>query len=65
MESEKKEREIKVDGQTAFNLKLIDFDYKIAESEAVTADLKKQKLNFIRETAMQDAIAMFDKKEKE
>jgi hypothetical protein len=63
MDEVKEQREIKVDGITAFQLKLLDFDYKIAESELVTTDLKKQKIHFVREAAIQDAIAKFDTKE--
>jgi biopolymer transport protein ExbD len=39
--------EIEVDAQTAFQIKLQEFDKNIATGEAQVADLKKQKMEYI------------------
>ena len=52
-QSESKEITINVDKQTAFNLKVLEYDKLICDSEAVTADLKKQRMSFIFDTNIQ------------
>jgi hypothetical protein len=42
--------QVNVDPNVAFNLKLQEFDKLIAESEAQTAEIKRQKATFIYES---------------
>ncbi len=56
------ERKIEVDEQTAFNMSILEFDKLIAESEAKTADLKKQKAVFIYDTSVNSVVAQHDAK---
>ena len=44
---EQKQLEIQVDGQTAFQLRIQEFDKNIATAEFQVADLKKQKMEFV------------------
>lgn len=55
--------DITVDDATAFNLKLQEFDMKIAESETTVADLKRQKASFVYNTNLQNVVAIAKKKE--
>jgi hypothetical protein len=43
---EQKQLEIEIDGETAFTLKLQEFDKNIALAECQVADLKRQKIEF-------------------
>ena len=54
---------ITVDEATAFNLKIMEFDKKIAEAETTVADLKRQKATFVYETNVQNVVSMAKKKE--
>jgi hypothetical protein len=47
---------ITVDMATAFNLKVQEFDMKIAEAEAMTSDLKRQRAAYIYDTNLQNIL---------
>ena len=49
--------EVTVDAATAFGLRLQEFDKVIAESEAHTADLKKQRAVFVYDTNLNAIMA--------
>ena len=51
------EIQLNVDPAVAMNLTVQEFDKKIAEAEAVVADLKKQKAAYIYDTNVQALIA--------
>lgn len=58
-QEEKKEamkQEISIDPGTAFNLKLQEFDKKIAEAELSVATLKKEKASFIYDQNVQQIV---------
>jgi hypothetical protein len=57
MENNEEKKEIVVGGQVAFNIKLLEFDKKIAELEAQTADIKRQRSSFVYDAAVSSAIA--------
>jgi len=51
--------QISIDAGTAFALKLQEFDKKIAESEAVTANLKKEKASYIYDQNVQQIVLAY------
>jgi hypothetical protein len=53
---QKQHQEIPLDSGTAFNLKLQEFDKKIAEAELSVATLKKEKASFIYDQNAQQII---------
>jgi len=46
--------QIEVDAQTAYNMKLLEFDNKIAEAKATAAKLEHEKMNFIYQSNVQE-----------
>lgn len=54
--AEQKQEQINVDPATAFNLKLQEFDRKIAEAELAVATLKKEKACFIYDQNVQQIV---------
>jgi len=44
--------EIEVDGQTAYNMKVLEFDKNIAEAKALASKLEHDKITFIYQTAI-------------
>lgn len=50
---EKKEEQIPIDAQTAYTLKIREFDKKIAEAESILLGLNKDKAIFIYEASVQ------------
>jgi hypothetical protein len=57
--------QINVDSNTAFALKLQEFDKLISESEAQTADLKRQKATFVYESNVNALLQQQKQKEAE
>ncbi|MDD5649593.1 MAG: hypothetical protein PHF86_04135 [Candidatus Nanoarchaeia archaeon] len=53
---EQQKQEISIDTGTAFNLKLQEFDKKIAEAELAVATLKKEKASFIYDQNVQQIV---------
>jgi hypothetical protein len=53
---EVKTQQIDIDIGTAFNLKIQEFDKKIAEAEFVVYDLKKQKCTYIYDQNVQQIV---------
>ena len=48
--------DLEVEPGVAFTMKLQEFDKRIAEAEAVSADLKRQRATFIYETNLQNLV---------
>ena len=63
--SEQNEMRIEVTPQVAYNMKLLDFDKKIAEAEALVSNLKKEKIDFIYKTEMDILTQKHIQKQKE
>ncbi len=56
VKTEQQKQEISIDPGTAFNLKLQEFDKKIAEAELAVATLKKEKASFIYDQNVQQIV---------
>lgn len=53
---EQPQEQINIDMQTAFSLKLQEFDKKIAEAEFAVADLQKQRATYIYDQNVQQIV---------
>ena len=60
--AEPKEEQIDIDLGTAFNLKLQEFDKKIAEAEVATANLKREKMAYIYDQNVQQIVMVHREK---
>lgn len=61
-EAQPQGEQISIDMGTAFNLKLQEFDKKIAEAEFTVYDLKKQRASYIYDQNVQQIVAMHKEK---
>lgn len=56
--------QIKVDPSIAVTIEVMKFDKKIAEAEAVVADLKKQRASYIYDQNIQALLAQYNQQQK-
>lgn len=61
-EAKPEEIQIELDGQTAFQMQLQEFDVKIAQAEANVAELKKQKVEYLYNFNVQNLAAAHQEK---